>query len=152
MFIVFSKHATFRRSISSQSAFYIFKTNILLPPWPIASKNKNPALSSRAQRILQQTTATAFSWGRLPVGRRVFVQNAISKHWDQQATVKAIRDDVKSYIIALDNGKQCIGRRILLRPVKSIIPTAQSTPHIPSTSTPLRRSARLQNKEANPSC
>ena len=83
------------------------KTDILLPPWSIASINKNAALSSRAQRILRQTTAinkTAFSCSCLPLGSRVFVHNAISKNWDQQAVVKATRDNGEFYLVQLDNG------------------------------------------------
>ena len=125
------------------------KTNIFLPPWPFASIHNNAALSSRAQKILQHTTAInkrAFSYSRLPLGSRVFVQNAISKYWEQQATVKATRDNGESYIIEQDNGKQCIRGRILLRSVKSLISTAQSTAASTASTTPLRRSSRLQNK------
>ena len=125
------------------------KTNILLPPWPVASINKNAALSSRAQIFLQHTTAInkrAFSYSRLPLGSRVFVQNVISKNWVQQAKVKATCDNCESYIIELDHGAQCIRGRILLRPVKSLISTAQSTASAPASTTPLRHSARLQNK------
>ena len=119
------------RSDSPSPASLLFtlpqKTDILFPPWPIAFINKNAALSSCAQRILHQTTTinkTAFSYSRLPLGSRVFVQNAFSKNWDQQAVVKATRDNGESYLVQLDNGKECICGRILLCPVKSTIATA----------------------------
>ena len=79
------------------------------------------------------------------LGSRVFVQNAISKNWDQRAVVKATRDNGESYI-QLDNGKECIHGRILLRPVKSTITTAHSTPTLSTTAALFRRSARLQNR------
>ena len=66
MLICFQKHATFRQSIPSQSAFYAAtKTRHSLTS--LASINKNAALSSRAQRILRQKTAinkTAFRPGK----------------------------------------------------------------------------------------
>ena len=130
MLICFQKHATFWRSISSQSSFYAATKNSL-PPWPITSVNKNAVLSFRVQRILRQTKAinrTAFSYSRLPLGSRVFVQNAISKNWDLQSVVKAMHDNGESYIVQLDNGKERIRGCILLRPDKSTIPTAHSTP------------------------
>ena len=88
------------------------------------------------------------------------VQNAITKKWEQQATVKAIHNNGESYVIELANGKQCIRGRILLRPIHSAAspvytsnappiqaPTSQSSTHPVAVSTPvLRRSARLQNK------
>ena len=153
MLICFQGHATFRRSIPSQSAFYLFtlpqKTDILLPPWPIASINKNAALSSLASRMLHQTAAvnkTAFSYSRLSLGSLVFVQNTISKHWDQQAVVKPTRDNGESYILQLDKGKECIHGRILLRPVTNTVASTRITPTLSTVVAPLRRSARLQSK------
>ena len=125
------------------------KTNILLPPWPITSINKSAALSSRANNILRQTTAinkTAFSYSSIPIGSKVFVQNAISKQWDHQAIVKATRNNGESYLVQLDNGKECIHGHILLRTVNSTLSSTHSTPQPSSTTAHIRRSARLQNK------
>ena len=136
------------------------KTNILHPPWPLPSVNSFSALVARAQHITQQTAAInkrAFSYNRLPLGSRVHVQNAIRKLWDQQATVKAIRNNGESYFVQLDNGKQCISGRILLRPANttaisritnraSPVPAPRTT-HPPAPAQPtLRRSTRLQNR------
>ena len=138
------------------------KTNILLPPWPVSSI-KNSALASHAQHIMQHTSAInkrAFSYSRLPLGCRVFVQNAITKQLERQATVKATRDNRKSYVSELANGKQCICGRILLRTIHSAAsqantshaspiqaPASQRSTHPVPVPTPvLRRSARLQNK------
>ena len=133
---------------------------ILLPPWPIPSINTTSALASRAHHIKQQTAAIntrAFSYNRLPLSSRVHIQNAITK---QQATVKAIRNNGESYILLLDNGKQCIRGRILLRPGNTTaiskytacaipVPATQSThTFLPVAASPpvLRRSTRLQNR------
>ena len=136
------------------------KTNILLPPWPLASVNSSSALYKQAHNIQQHTAAInkrAFSYNCLPIGSKVHVQNAINKLWDQQATVIAIRDNGESYVVQLGNGKQCIRGRILLRPANtnaissmtkraSPVP-AQRTNHTPAQSQPsLRRSTRLQNR------
>ena len=148
--ICFQKHAPFRRSFPSQSPFYVAtKTDIILPPWPIASINKNAALSLHASRILRQTAAgnrTAFSYSRLSPGSRVFDQNALSKQWDQQAVMKATCDNGDSYLLQLDNGKECIRGPILLRPVTSTVAPSQTVPMPSTVAAPLRRSAQLQNK------
>ena len=132
------------------------KTNILLPPWPLPSVHSSSALSKRGHNIQQHTTAInkrAFSYNRLPIGSKVHVQNAITKLWDQQATVVAIRNNGESYVVQLDNGKQCICGRILLRPANttaissmanraSPVPALRTT-HTTAQSQPtLRRSSR----------
>ena len=142
------------------------KINILLQPWPVLSINTNSAFASRAHHIKQHTAAIAaintraFPYTRLPLGCRVFVQNAITKQWDQQANVKARRNNGESYVIELSNGKQCVGGRILLRPITiaaspaytshaSPVPAPTSTRSTHPVAVPtlvLRRSARLQNK------
>ena len=81
----------------------------------------------------------------------------MNKLWDQQATVLAIRDNGESYVVQLDNGKQCIRGRILLRPANTtaIPEQSKSAPPVPLThstrpavsSQPIvRRSARLQTR------
>ena len=110
------------------------KTSILLPPWPMPSINTTSALASRAHNIQQHTTAIntrASSYNRLPLGSRVHVQNAITKQCKQQATVKAIRDNGESYILQLDNGKQCIRGHIILRPANTTSVSRYTTRAIP---------------------
>ena len=137
------------------------KTNILLPPWPLPDVHPHSALSSRARHIHQQTAAIntrALSYNKLLIGSKVHVQNAISKLWDQTATILESRNNGESYIVELDNGKQCIRGRILLRPFNNADPVKHSTsvPPVPpqhsSTSAPvsapnIRRSARLQQMQ-----
>ena len=113
------------------------KTNILLPPWPLPDINLASAPSKRAHNIKQDTAAIhkrAFSYHRLPIGSKVHVQNALSKIWDQQATVLAIRNNRESYVVQLDNGKLCIRWRILLRPANTtaISVTSTSAPPVPA--------------------
>ena len=139
------------------------KTNILLPPWPIPSINTNSALASRAHHIKQHTAAIntrAFSYNCLSLGSRVLVQNAITKQWEQQATVKAIYNNGESYVLELDNGKQCIRGAHSSTPVISTASSAykscaspvpaptstRSTHPVPASPPVLRRSARLQNR------
>ena len=105
------------------------KTNILLPSWPMPSIDPASTLSTRAHHIKQHTAAInkrAFSYHRLLVGSKVHVQNAVSKLWDQQATVLALRDNGESYVVQLDKGKQCIRGRILLRPANTTAVPEQS--------------------------
>ena len=136
------------------------KTNILLPPWPMPSIDPTSTLSKRAHHIKQHTASInkrAFSYHRLQIGSKVHIQNAINKLWDQQATVFAVCDNGGSYVVQLDNGKQCIRGRILLRPANTtaIPEQSQNTPPVPLTRytratipapAPLRKFARLQNR------
>ena len=125
------------------------------------SGHKNAyALSKRAHNIKQHTTAInkrAFSYHRLPIGSKVHVQNAVNKLWEQQATVLAVLDNGESYVVKLDNGKQCIRRRILLRPANmtaisdmttgaSPVPAPQTAQNTATSLPTVRRSARLQNR------
>ena len=139
------------------------KTNILLPPWPMPSVDPASALSARAQHMKQHTAAAnkrAFSYDQLIIGSKVHVHNAITKLWDQQAIVLAIRDNGESYVVRLDNGKQCIQGRILLRPIRTTAAPKQSTSVTPVPQThstrsaapavnTIRRSARLLQQRIN---
>ena len=105
------------------------KTNILLPPWPMPNVDPASTLSAQAHHIKQRTATVnkrAFSYHRLLTGSKVHVQNAVNKLWDQQATVPAVRDNGESYVVRLDNGKQCIRGRILLRPANTTAAPEQS--------------------------
>ena len=112
--------------------------------------------------IKQHTSAInkrAFSYSRLPLVCGVFVQNAITKQWEQQAAVKGTHDNGESYVIELANGKQCICWWILLRPIHNSTSKAdtshpspvqafasqRSTHPVPFPAPVLHRSGRLQN-------
>ena len=156
----FPKYAPFGRAISSTIVLQTpAKKNKYLTP--TMAVRRLWTLPQRSPRNFQQHTAAinkrAFSYNWLPIDSKVHVQNAINKLWNQHATVVAIRNNSESYIVQLENGKQCICGRILLRPANttaissmtkcaSPVP-AQRTTHTTAQPQPtLRRSARLQNR------
>lgn len=80
------------------------KTDILLPLWPTHESDKQLALKKCARKIqkhtcIAQINKSVTSYPAFQLGDKVWVQNVLSKRWEQQATILAVMESDEFYSI-----------------------------------------------------